>query len=391
MDFGRDIFTGVTMAVCALASFTAAAGMLSMAGMDFAGCFTASVILAFVGTLWMARCGQAAVFSPSLTVTGYLVFIVAISHGMGWQNVLGICFFASLLAFIFGQAGSRMGCRPVPHIFLWGMKLALAVFLIFLGLKMGRIVITSPWQVTMLGDVEDPLFFWSMAGVVVTVILSASRRHPALFAGMLVTAVSTLVEGFWIIPDEPFFQPEGLQKVAGMLALPSDDVVFYWLTVVSLTVMLSAIHVSTWAVLLKGQQHATGVRGVFLFNALGALLGVTPLVLSPAAMANREVASAKRAGLVAASVLALALFCEPVLAAIADFPAMIVPVLVGGGFLLLLEALQDCPMTVEKSLPRRDWLTVMVLVIMLPLTGDFAAAIGMAAIIYALCRFVSRD
>ena len=393
MDLGRDIFTGVTMAVCALASFTAAASMLSMAGMDFAGCFTASVLLALMGTLWLAWRGQAAVFSPPLTVTGYLVFIVAISHGMGWQVILGICFFASLLGFVFWQAGHRLGFPPVPQIFPWGIKLSLAVFLVFLGLKLGRIIITSPWQVTMLGDMADPLFFWSMAGLAVTVVLLAGRRQYALFAGMLVTAVATLAEGFWIIPAAPFFQPEGLQKVSGMLALPSAgaDAAFYGLTVFSLAVMLSVIHASSWTALLKGQQVAAGVKRLLLFNALGALLGMTPLVLSPVVAANREAARAKRAGLVAAAVLALALFCEPVLAAIADFPAMVVPVLVGGGFLLLLEALRDYPMTAGDTLQRRDLLTVLVMVMILSLTGDFAAAIGTAAIIYALCRIVSRE
>lgn len=393
MDLSRDIFTGVTMAVCALASFTASAGMLSLAGMDFAGCFTASVLLALVGTLWLARRGQAVVLAPSLTVTGYLVYIVAISHGLGWQTVLGSCFYASLLGFILWQAGTRLGRKQMAPFFPWGIKLALAVFLIFLGLKLGRIIITSAWQVAMLGDMADPLFYWSMAGLGITLILLAGRRHSALFAGMLVTAIATLWEGFWAVPAAPFFQPEGLQKVAGMLALsfPEQDGGFYGLTVLSLTVMLSVIHACTWSALAKGQKTVDGVKALLAFNALGAWTGMTPLVISPAAAASREAVSSRRAGLVAAAVLALALLCEPLLAALADFPAMLVPVLVGGGVLLLLETLQDCPLSAEENQRRRELLTVLVLVVLLPLTGDFAVAIGTAAFVYALCKMVIRE
>ena len=45
MRFCRDIFAGVTMAMASLAVFAAVASMLQQAGMDFAGSFTAGVLL----------------------------------------------------------------------------------------------------------------------------------------------------------------------------------------------------------------------------------------------------------------------------------------------------------------------------------------------------------
>ncbi|MBQ4212173.1 MAG: hypothetical protein II651_03280, partial [Selenomonas sp.] len=130
MRFGRDIFTGVTMAMASLAIFTAAASMLQQAGMDFAGSFTAGVLLSLAGTLWSAYKRYGVVLTPSLTATGYLVFIVAISHGLGWQAMLGISFFASLLGLLLWQGSNCLPRWNLPRIFPWGIKLALAVFLI---------------------------------------------------------------------------------------------------------------------------------------------------------------------------------------------------------------------------------------------------------------------
>lgn len=386
MRFSRDIFAGLTMAMASLAIFTAVASMLQQAGMDFAGSFTAGVLLSLAGTLWSAYRRYGVVLTPSLTVTGYLVFIVAISHGLGWQAMLGISFWASLFGFLLWRGSRYLPCWNLSPIFLWGIKLALAVFLIYLGLKMGRIVITSSWQVTMLGDAADPLMYWSMVGVVLTLFMLAGGWRSALFAGMAVTGAVTFSEGFWVIPVAPFFLPEGLDKVMGQLSFWTADArntAFYGVTVLSLLVMLSAIHWSTFAALSRAGKPAEGVCFLFVLGALGALMGVPPLVISPASAVSLEGES--RRGLLAAPLLlGLALFSEPIIAAIADFPAMVVPVLVGSGFILLLTAVQACPFSANALERRAEVLSISVLVLLLPLTGNFATALGTSLLGYTL-------
>lgn len=387
MKFSRDIFAGATMAMSSLAAFTATAFMWQLAGMDFAASFTVSVLLSLAGTLWLAHGGYDLVLTPSLTVTGYLVFIAAVSHGLGWQTVLGSCALASLLGWALWHFAGAALRRGWPQIFSWGIQLALSVFIISLGLKLGRIVITSPWQVTMLGDAADPLMFWSMAGIVLTVALIAAGWRSALFAGMAVTGLVTFGEGFWVIPAAPFFLPAGLDKAIGQLdfaVASSQDTVFFWITVLSLTIMLSVIHGSTLQAFCREKETAVGVKKLFVLGALGALCGSSPLVASPASAAKAEAENSRRAVLAAGAVFALAIFCEPVIAAIADFPAMVVPVLVGSGFLLLLETVKSCPLLQVEADRRAEVLSVCVMVLLLPLTGNFATALGSAVIGYAL-------
>ena len=386
MRLGRDIFAGMTMALASLPVFAAVSSMLQQAGMDFAGSFTASVLLSLVGTLWAAFKRYGVVLTPSLTVTGYLVFIAAISHGLGWQVILAISFLSSMLGLMLWQGRRWMGSYEWPAVFLWGIKLALAVFLICMGLKMGRIVITSAWQVTMLGDASDPLMYWSMAGIVLTTAMLAGGLRSAMFAGMAVIGGITFAEGFWVIPTAPFFLPAGLEKVAGQLSFHvgnASSEVFFGVTVFSLLVMLSAIHWSTFAVLSQKGEPRDGVRFLFALGTVGALCGVLPLVVSPVSSAGFD-QNGRCAGLTAAAVLILALFCEPVIAAIADFPALVVPVLVGSGFYLLSASLKSCPLAVNSSGWQAEVLTVSVLVLLLSLTGNFATALGSAAIGYAL-------
>lgn len=387
MSLSRDIFTGVTMALPSLASFTAVASMWQLAGMDFAAVYTAGILFSLVGTWWLAFHGCEAVLMPSAVVSGYLVFIAVISHGLGWQTAFGICFLASLLGMLLCRWGIPLFRKGLPAFFPWGIKLALAVFLLCMGLKMGRIVITSSWQVTMLGDAADPLMYWSLAGIVLTLALWAGGWRGALFGGMAVTGVITFGEGFWVIPTAPFFLPEGLEKVIGQLSFTlgsAKETVFFWITVLSLAVMLGSIHGSTLTAFSRDGKPADRFKHLFALGTLGALCGVAPLVIMPASAAIGEAEKGRRAILSASAVLVLALFCEPLIAAIADFPALVVPVVTGSGFFLLLEALEHCPLAGERQVRRAELLAVSVLVLLLSLTGNFATALGASFLGYAL-------
>ena len=387
MNLGRDIFAGVTMALASMAALTATASMLQMAGMDFAAAYTASTLLAIVGTFLAAIRGYGIVVTPSLTVTAYLVFIAAISHGLGWQVMLGLSFTASLLGLLLWQFCPQRLRPALPAALLWGSRLALAVFLICLGLKMGRIIITSPWQVTMLGEAADPLLYWSMAGIVLVLVLIAGKWRSALFMGMMVTAAATFVEGFWVIPTAPCLVPEGLDKVVGQLSWSvgsAGELAFFWTTAAGLLLMLGVMHSTIWEAFGKVDHEREGVRFLFALGAVGALCGVPPLVISPATVASYEAADHRRAAFVAAAVLALALFFEPVVAAMADFPAMVVPVLTGGGFLLLLSALTNGKLAAAEPERRAEMLAVITLVLLLPLSGNFVTALGASLLGYAL-------
>ncbi len=378
--------SGITMAAGSIASLTAVAMMLQQAGMDFAGSYSACVLFSAMSTLIASYKGLPVVLTPSLSVTGYLVFIVAISHGLGWQTVLGMSFLSSVLGLLLWQVGGRWSQENLPPVFPWAIKLALAGFLIYLGLKIGRIIITSTWQVTMLGDSANPLMYWSVAGLVLTLSFIAGNWPQALLAGMLLTGGVTFAEGFWVIPAAPFFLPEGLLGAAGQLLLLLDngmqDSAFYMITVFSLGVMLSAIHWSTVTAFAGQEEAAKKVKMLFAVGAVGAWLGVPPLVVSPTTAAgDRE---SPTGIFVTVAILVLALFCEPVLAAVADFPAMLVPVLAGSGFLLLLDALKACPLPAEGDERQAAVLTTCILVLLLPLTGNFATALGSALIGYTL-------
>ena len=381
MGVAKDIFTGVAMALTAVGALVVTATMLSWAGANFAAAYTAGAIMSLLGTLLLSRQGLSLVVMPSVTVTAYLVFIIAISNGLGWQQILGISAAGSVLGTGFWLWASRHRQNLLPPALCWGICLAVAVYLIVQGLNLGRIIVTSPWSVTMVGGFYDPLAYWSLVGIILTLALAACRCRLALFCGMAFTLAATLLEGFWVIPAAPFFLPEGLDTSVGQLtgaAGTDKELWLFGLTSLCLPVCLGTINASSimaFAPAAGRQQQCKGAGTLSALGIIGALLVTTPLAVAPTVAASQGAAGRYVTG-GAAAVLLLALFMEPLAAAWADFPAMTVPVLVGSGFLLILRLSREIPLSAGEDTRRAELMSITVMTLLLPLAHNFATALG---------------
>ena len=76
--------------------------VLSQTGMDFNGVFFATIIATIVGCLFMGIFANYPIaIAPGLAMNAYFSFVVVISIGIPWQEVLGMII-TSILSFLFG-------------------------------------------------------------------------------------------------------------------------------------------------------------------------------------------------------------------------------------------------------------------------------------------------
>ena len=88
--------------------------------------------------------------------------------------------------------------------------------------------------------------------------------------------------------------------------------------------------------------------------------------------------------------LTAALFCEPALRSLADFPVMVVPVLVGAGFMLIQRMIREFQHhSVKWDLP--ELAAAASLLLIMPLSGSMAAGLGAAVIGYCLLHGVAGE
>ena len=84
------------MAGSALAGFIVVPSLLFQLGMDFAGAYTAYAVMAIAASLLMGWLRQPLMLLPSIAVSTYLVYLVGISQGLSWQQLLGACLAAAI-------------------------------------------------------------------------------------------------------------------------------------------------------------------------------------------------------------------------------------------------------------------------------------------------------
>ena len=123
----------------------------------------------------------------------------------------------------------------------------------------------------------------------------------------------------------------------------------------------------------------------YVLNSLGAILGSSVLIVSPLSAADLNSSKAgSKAALVIAAFMLLALFIEPIAASMADFPVMLVPVLVGIGIMLIKKYL-NCAQAAGEGYERIAQFTLWLMMI---LSMNMAAAVGAALGIYCLLATV---
>lgn len=392
INWSQALKTGLPLAGGVLPLLLIIPKMLSEAGMNFAGTYTATVLTILLGALATAYYKLPYLLAPSYVIIAWLVYIVGISKGIAWQQLLGLDLVVSLFSLLIFKCFSWskiMKC--VPFFLLQGLPAGLGLMLIIAGFHLGRVVISSPTTVTMLGNFQDPLAYWGTAGIIIMLVLLTRQIAGWIFWSMFITALLALLEGFWVIPDAPFFLPEGLDKTVWTFTFSADTAdgleslieagltLFLLLATINFTVIKAISH-------NDNEKSEKMLLLTYALNSVGAILGSAILIVSPlsAVSLNNSKAGYKTA-LVIAVFMLLALFIEPIAASMADFPVMLVPVLVGIGIMLIKKYL-NCALLAAEGYERIAQFTLWLTMI---LSMNVAAAVGAALSIYCLLATVN--
>ena len=343
---GAALCRAFVLVCAAVLVLTATAALLTRAGMPFAGAYTGSVLAAAVGTLIVSRNGAPRVLLPSPAITAWLVYEEIIAHGIAWQDVLIVSAVTALMGALLMRAASmgRM-IDALPPVIRTGLLLSLALGILTQATQAARILLPSPWALTMGGMLSDPLTYFTLVGVLLVLLLYVRQKELALPIGIGIVLLLTWAEGFWEIPAAPFLQPElALPLMAG-----GQDTLDVPAAIGLGITLLIALTVESAAVLSAEGVHSpakpdTPLARLFVVSGIGSLIGAFPLSITPISAAlpaaeERRISGIPSTAIGTALLLFLLLPCAPLLAALAEFPAAPVLALAMLGLMLLRRAL----------------------------------------------------
>jgi len=356
-----DAFILVFVAALAL---VLTASLLARTGMPFTAAHPCGIVACVIGTLMASRGGRTLIAFPSPSITAWLVYEEIIARGIAWQELLGIAAVVSLSGALLTRTKYAAALQTsLPPIIRTGLIFGLGLTMLITAALYARILLPSPWALTMGGTLSDPLTYYTLIGVLLVLLLHAMRVRFALPLGMGIVTALTWAEGFWEIPAAPFLQPDILTTAFVLTAPDAGD--FLSAAALGLTLLFTLAVEST--VVLSARTDAEDLRTeqgtlsrLFAVSGFGALIGSLPLSIAPisAVLPAREGAPYLCGIPLTAWIFSLFLFlllpCAPLLQAVSEFPAAPAVALAVLGLMLLLRALAVLsslhePLTLRES------------------------------------------
>ncbi|MBO0958686.1 NCS2 family permease [Neobacillus sp. MM2021_6] len=370
--------------------------ILADAGVPFEQVFSATIIAALVGTLWMGLFANYPIaIAPGMGLNAYFAYSVVGGHqGISYQTAFAAVFVAGLIFVILSLTPFREKLiEAIPDNLKHGITAGIGLFIAFIGLRQTKIITAHPSNLVGLGDLHSPEAILAIVGLAVTLVLMVLRVNGALFFGMIVTGLIAFFtgelsfdKGIMALPS----LPEGL-IVANPITALSDvvqhslyAVVFSFVLVTIFDTTGTMIGVANQAGLMKGDKLPRARQALLsdsLGTAVGAMFGTSPTTAFIESTSG--VAAGGRTGLTSVTVAVLFIvsaFFGPLVSAVSGIAAITAPALIIVGSLMMGSIAKIRWDELDEAFPA--FLTVL----SMPLTSSIATGIALGFISFPLLK-----
>lgn len=368
----RECLAGLTTFVSMAYILFVNPQILGDAGMDAGAVFTATALSAILGCLLMGFLANYPIsIAPGLGDNAFFTYSVVLAMGMPWQQAMAGVFIASILFTVVSIFRIReIIIDAIPQDLKYAMAAGIGIFISFVGLQGGGIVIADPASIISIGSFKVPTTWLTIFGT-------------------LVTALAGLVTGVIAPPDSiismaPSLAPTFGIGVTHMGAILTDPTMWAVVVIFFLVAFFDTAGTLIGLAQQAGFMHngkmpriGRALMADSLSMLAGAVMGTTPTAAYVEASAG--IAMGARTGLTAVIVAILfgvSMIFSPLLAVVTanvTAPALIV---VG---VLMASALKEIRWDeFEIALPS------FLIVIGMPLTFNISYGIAFGFIFYPL-------
>lgn len=193
----RESIAGLTTFVSMAYILFVNANILGASGMNPGAIFTATAISAVIGCILMGVLANFPIaIAPALGDNAFFTYSVVLGMGIPWQQALAGVFVASVLfTFVSFFKIREIIINAIPQDLKYAMAAGIGIFVAFVGLQGGGIIVDSKSSLVEIGQFSQPTTMLTLFGIVITGFLMAKKVPGSLFFGMVATALLGLGTG----------------------------------------------------------------------------------------------------------------------------------------------------------------------------------------------------
>ena len=385
-DIQTEIVAGITTFITMAYIIFVNPQMMAQTGMDHGAIFVGTCLAAALACLFMGLFANWPVgLAPGMGLNAFFTYTVVGEMGYAWETALGAVFIAGVLFFIMSITPLRRWMLDsIPLNLRIAMGAGVGLFIGFIGLKNGGIIISDGATFLSLGDFTNSSTLLAGLGFLLIAILSIRKIPGAIIIGILTVTLLSIILN--------------LVEFDGILALPPDVTpvfleldIFGALDIAMISVIVSFLFVNLFDT--AGTLFGVASRANFLdetgnirnmdkalkadssSSIFGSFFGCAPVTSYVESSAGIETGG--RTGLTAVVIgilFLLATFLSPF--------AATVPAYATSGALIYVAILMLSGMEKLNWDDQSELLPALVMVVMIPLTFSIANGIALGFLAY---------
>lgn len=393
----KEILAGITTFFTMVYIVVVNPSILSGTGVPFDQVFTATIIAAVVGTLWMALSANFPIaIAPGMGLNAYFaVSVVGSSNGeISYQTAFSAVFAAGILFIILSLTPLRKQLiEAIPANLKYGITAGIGLFIAFVGLRGAGIITANESNLVGLGNLHSPGVILALIGLAFSVVLMVMNVNGALFFGMILTGLIAFFTGQLEFTKGILSMPHLPEKliVTNPFAAFGDvvhyglySVVFSFLLVTIFDTTGTMIGVAEQAGLMKNNKLPNARKALLADSTattIGAMFGTSPTTAYIESSAG--VAAGGRTGLTSLTVAVLfgaALFFSPLVSAVSGISAITSPALIIVGSMMIGAVTNIRWKELDEAFP------AFLVILTMPLTSSIATGISFGFISYPIVK-----
>ena len=195
--------------------------ILSATGMDKGAVFSATVIAAVVATMTMAIYAKMPfALASGMGLNAFFAYTLVISMGYTWQQAISAVLLEGLVFIVLTVFKVREAIvNSIPLDLRYSISVGIGLFIAFIGLKNGGIIVSSEATMTTLGP-WNAASIVAMCGILLGAVLLAMKVRGALFYTILLMTVIGIPFGVTHMPEN--FTLVSLPSSIGPIAFQFD-------------------------------------------------------------------------------------------------------------------------------------------------------------------------
>ena len=367
--------------------------MMSSTGMDLGASFVGTCVAAAIACIAMGFYSNWPIgLAPGMGLNAFFTYTVVGEMGYTWEIALGAVFLAGILFWIMSVTPIRQWMlESIPMNLRIAMGSGVGLFIGFIGLKNGGIIVSNEATLISIGDLLKVETLLAMLGFLLIAILAVRRIPGAILIGVMVVTLISIFVGIiqfqGLISYPPAFMPVFMKlDILGALDLAMISVIMSFLFVNLFDTAGTLLGVANQAKLVDEDGNINNLdkalKADSSSSAFGAFLGCAPVTSYVESSAGVEAGG--RTGLTAVTVgflFLIAVFFSPL--------ASIIPAHATAGALIYVAILMMSGMEKLNWSDSSELLPALIIIVMIPLTFSIANGIALGFISYVVLKIAS--